>query len=67
VTFARDIARIELAAVIYNTTPVDARALATKIADVTGEPVETVRFGPVISTHVGPGVLGVVVKEAASD
>jgi DegV family protein with EDD domain len=67
VEFARDIARIELAAVIYNTTPVDARALATKIADVTGEPVETVRFGPVISTHVGPGVLGVVVKEAASD
>ena len=32
VEFARDIARIELAAVIYNTTPVDARALARRSA-----------------------------------
>jgi DegV family protein with EDD domain len=67
VTFARDMSRIELAAVIYNTTLVDAEELARQISDITAGPVETIKFGPVISTHVGPGVLGVVVKEAASD
>jgi DegV family protein with EDD domain len=67
VAFTRDMSRIEQAAVIYNTTPVDAEELARQISGITAEPVETVKFGPVISTHVGPGVLGVVVKEAASD
>jgi DegV family protein with EDD domain len=67
VEFARDISRIEQAAVIYNTTPADAEALASQVAGITGEPVEAIKFGPVISTHVGPGVLGVVVKEAASE
>ena len=59
--------RIEHAAVIYNTTKEDAKALAKAISDVAGGPVDTVRFGPVISTHVGPGVLGVVAREAASE
>jgi DegV family protein with EDD domain len=67
VAFTRDMSRIEQEAVIYNTTPVDAEELARQISGITAEPVETVKFGPVISTHVGPGVLGVVVKEAASD
>lgn len=67
VDFARDIHGVEDGAVIYNTTPDDAHALASRIGEVTGRSeMAIVQFGPVISTHVGPGVLGVALKEAAS-
>lgn len=65
VDFIRELPGIEQAAVIYNSTIDDAEALARQISEITGMPVDTIRFGPVISTHVGPGVLGVAVKEAA--
>lgn len=67
VTFARELSRIDQAAVIYNTTAGDAGSLANDVASITGGTVDIVRFGPVISTHVGPGVLGVVIKEAANE
>ncbi len=65
IDFARELNDIEQVAVLYNTTPDDARDLA----DMLGELLEVkripvVQIGPVISTHVGPGVLGIVVKEA---
>jgi fatty acid-binding protein DegV len=51
--------------VIYNTTPDEAKDLAEQIASVAGtKSIPVVQLGPVISTHVGPGVLGVVLKEA---
>ncbi|MBA3276375.1 MAG: DegV family protein [Chloroflexia bacterium] len=62
--FARDLNDIEEAAVLYNSTPGEARELAEQVAGIAGrETVPVVRIGPVISTHVGPGVLGVVLKE----
>jgi DegV family protein with EDD domain len=65
VDFARDLHRIEAAGVIYNTTPDEAKDLAEQIASVAGtKSIPVVQLGPVISTHVGPGVLGVVLKEA---
>ena len=62
--FARDLNDIEEAAVLYNSTPDEARDLAALVAGIAGrETVPVVQIGPVISTHVGPGVLGVVLKE----
>ena len=65
--FARDLASVEKAAVFYNTTPEDAVDLARHLADVTKTEVEAIQVGPVISTHVGPGVLGVVLKEGPGE
>lgn len=66
VNFARDMHGIERAAVIYNTTPDDAGALIADIAPLSTDPdVPVVKFGPVIATHIGPGVVGLAIKEAA--
>lgn len=65
VRFTRELAAIEQAAVIYNTTHEEALQLAAQIGEVAHKDnIPVVQFGPVISTHVGPGVLGVVLKEA---
>lgn len=65
--FARDLHGIDEAAVIFNTTPDEANVLAGQIASIAGaQSIPVVQLGPVISTHVGPGVLGIVLKEAAS-
>lgn len=66
VDFARDVHGIERAAVIYNTTPDDAQALIADIAPLSADPdVPIVKFGPVIATHIGPGVVGLAIKETA--
>ena len=67
IDFARDAASVERAAVFYNTTPEDADTLAGHLAEVTKTEVEAIQVGLVISTHVGPGVLGVVLKEGPGD
>lgn len=67
VEFARELTSVEQAAVIYNTTPDDAASLARRLAEVLGIEVPAIQFGPVISTHVGPGVLGVVLKEGSGE
>ncbi|MDQ3443825.1 MAG: DegV family protein [Chloroflexota bacterium] len=67
IDFARELSDIEQAAVLYNTTPNDARDLAASLGEMLGmEQVPVLHIGPVISAHVGPGVLGIVVKEAPS-
>lgn len=64
VAFARDMKGIERAAVIYNTTPDDAEALAAQITPLSADSnVPIVKFGPVIATHIGPGVVGLAIKE----
>lgn len=65
VEFTRELGPVDQAGVIFNTTGDDALDLARQIGAVTGIPDPTcVRFGPVLSTHLGPGVLGVTLKEA---
>ncbi len=67
IDFARELNDIEQVAVLYNTTPNDAQDLARTLGEMLGmDGVPVVHIGPVISTHVGPGVLGIVVKEASS-
>lgn len=64
IDFVRDCGPVQEAAVVYNTTPEDAAALAIDIATLMHvEAVPIVQLGPVVSTHVGPGILGVVIKE----
>jgi DegV family protein with EDD domain len=66
--FAGSVGVPEEIAVIYNTTPDDARKLAHKVATLTPEhDVIIAQLGPVIATHIGPDVLGIIVKERLSD
>jgi DegV family protein with EDD domain len=68
VEFTRELGPVDQAGVIFNTTDDDARDLADQVGAVTGIPnPPSVRFGPVLSTHLGPGVLGVTLKEAKRD
>ena len=63
--FARDAGSIDRASVIYTSEHQDADALAEKISELTGlSTVPTVQVGPVISAHVGPGMLGVSLRGA---
>jgi DegV family protein with EDD domain len=64
IEFARELNGIEQSAVIYNSTPEEAASLADRVRPLAQvQDVPIVQFGPVISTHVGPGVLGLVLKE----
>ena len=66
--FADSIGVPDEIAVIYNTTPDDAKNLADKVAILTPErDIVVAQLGPVIATHIGPDVLGMVVKERLSD
>ena len=63
--FATEAGAVDLATVIYTTMPEDAAALANRIAAATSVPsVPLVQVGPVISAHVGPGMLGISLREA---
>lgn len=68
VGFARDEVVAEELAVMYNTTPDDARKLADTLAPITPDrDIHIVQLGPVIDSHIGPDVLGVVVKARNND
>lgn len=64
VAFANDVASVDRIAVIYNTTPDDAAALSSHLEPLAhGTEVPIVKFGPVIATHLGPGVVGLAIRE----
>ncbi len=64
--FVSDAGSIDRAAVIYTSEPQDADNLAATIASTTGlAHVPTVQVGPVISAHVGPGMLGISLRGAS--
>lgn len=55
-------------AVIYNSTPEDARIVAGNAGALTPDrDVIVAQLGPVITTHIGPDVLGLVIKERLGD
>ena len=57
---AREFAPFEEIAVMYSTTPEDAEAVAEDLGDLLpgGTKPIIARFGPVIGTYAGPGVVG---------
>ena len=66
--FATESDAIDEIAVMYNTTPADAHALAAAIQERAPNLKTTVALvSPVIASHIGPGVLGVITKEHADD
>jgi DegV family protein with EDD domain len=68
VDFATDNLVPEELAVLYNTSAGDARKLADLLAPITPErEVRIVQLGPVIDSHIGPDVLGIVVKARDND
>lgn len=67
-TFATDNLVPEEIAILYNTTPGDAGVLAEMLKPVTPErEIPLIKLGPVIASHIGPDVLGVVVKARNND
>lgn len=68
VEFAGSVGVPEEIGVVYNTTPEDARRLAERVAILTPErDIVVGQLGPVIATHIGPDVLGMIIKERMSD
>lgn len=66
--FALDLRGIDQLAVIYNTTPDDAARLKeTLVSLVAGVDIPVIQFGPVVATHIGPGVVGLAIKERPVD
>lgn len=64
VDFVRDVDAISEVTVLYTSTPDDAQSLAEQISEATGlGAIPTVQVGPVIAAHLGPGTLGVSLKE----
>jgi fatty acid-binding protein DegV len=62
--FVAEAGPIDELAVLYNTTPDDARALASAIEmRVPGIKPVFAKVSPVIATHIGPDILGIAVKE----
>ena len=65
-TFAETFPAIERAAALHITTPDDARNLIDAIAPrAANTDIPIGRIGPVLALHIGPGAVGVLIKEAA--
>ena len=63
--FAQSAADIQDLAVVYNTTPDEAQALAERIGSVFDrEKIVMARLGPGIGVHGGPGVMAVAIRGA---
>jgi DegV family protein with EDD domain len=66
--FAEEIGPADAYSVLYNTTPADAELLAQTLGVRTPQtPPVLTKVSPVIATHIGPAVLGIVVKERLSE
>ena len=62
--FAKDTADIEDLAVIYSTTPDEAKSLAERISSTLSlKQARIARLGPVLGVHGGPGVLAVAFRK----
>jgi len=61
--FVKDTADIEDLAVIYSTTPDEAKSLAERISSILSlKQVRIARLGPVLGVHGGPGVLAIAFR-----
>jgi len=69
VEFAENLPGIERIAVLYNTTPDDARALYDRVRHLAARAseVSVTELSPVLGSHVGPDILGLVIEVEASE
>lgn len=64
VDFAKGLSGVDVAAALYNTTPDDAARLAAQVQVLAPErEVLVAQFSPVLGAHVGPGAVGLAVRE----
>ncbi|MBA2276956.1 MAG: DegV family protein [Chloroflexia bacterium] len=64
VEFAKGLSGVDVAAALYNTTPHDAADLAGQLQALTPEhEVLVAQFSTVLGAHVGPGAVGLAVRE----
>jgi DegV family protein with EDD domain len=64
-TFVEGFAAIDTVAALHVDTPDDAQALIEAIAPRANQMIVPVgKIGPVLATHIGPGAVGVVVRES---
>lgn len=67
-SFAAETGAIEELTVLYNTTPDEAQSLCQAVSSHTpGKDVTLAKVSPVIAAHIGPDIMGVVIKEKLSD
>ena len=65
IEIARAAGPLEEVGVLHGAVPDEAQALAAELADLTpGTPLIISSVGPAISSHTGPGALGVVLRRA---
>jgi len=64
VEFAGSLPAIDEIGIIYDTTPEDVDALRQRLGAVAPDArLETVQFGPALAAHLGPGVVGLAIRE----
>jgi len=62
--FVQNASSVEELAIVYNTTPDEAQALAERTAGIfPREKITIARLGPMLGVHTGPGILFVVYRE----
>jgi len=62
--FVKNTKNIQDLAVVYSTTPEEARVLAERIGDVFDrDKIKVARIGPGLGVHMGPGALIVTLRE----
>ncbi len=67
-TFIEDFPHVQEVTMLYATTPEDIEKLMEKVEPIfPRERVNVVQFGATITTHIGPGAMGVVVFEGLED
>jgi len=63
--FVKDAANIQDLAVVYNTIPDEAQALAERIGSVFDkDKIRIARIGPALGVHMGPGMLVVALRQS---
>ena len=62
--FVQSASNIQDLAIVYNTTPDEAQALAERIGTIfTKEQIKLARIGPMLGVHMGPGALIVALRQ----
>jgi fatty acid-binding protein DegV len=64
VEFAGSLPAIDEIGIIYDTTPEDVDTLRERLAAIAPDArLDTVQFGPALAAHLGPGVVGLAIRE----
>ncbi|MGC4105527.1 MAG: DegV family protein [Thermomicrobiales bacterium] len=64
VEFAGSLPAIDEIGIIYDTTPEDVETLRDRLTAIAPDArLDTVQFGPALAAHLGPGVVGLAIRE----